>query len=111
MNENLDKILTGIAEDFHANISGKSKYYLEVDIGRQAEKLGYTDEKEKYGRAFAVVPLKEPLRGLKVMIDGRTFKDYAQFASGIAVPAYVARESRQPYKPYRPADSLVLNFA
>lgn len=111
MNRNLDNILTGIAEEFRSNISENSRYYLEVDIGKHAGKMGYSDEEMKYGKVNAVVPLKEPVKGMKVMIDGRTFTDYAQFGSGIAVPGYVARDSELPCKAYEADESMILNFA
>ncbi|MGE0084328.1 MAG: hypothetical protein AB7S75_07885 [Desulfococcaceae bacterium] len=111
MRTHLDTVLKKIAEDFRDKISGTSRFYTEVNIGKQAENLGYSDIRDKFGQANAVVPLKEPLPGLKVMIDGRTFADYAQFASGIAVPGYVARESSQTFQTYKPDDSMILNFA
>ncbi|MEZ4526195.1 MAG: hypothetical protein R2941_09780 [Desulfobacterales bacterium] len=110
MRTDLDRVLRKIGEDFQDKISENSNHYMEVSIGRHAESLGYADVKDKFGQAHAVVPLKNPLPGLKVMIDGRTFADYAQFASGIAVPGYVAKESSLPSQAYRPDDSLILNF-
>ena len=111
MRTHLDTVLKRIGENFRDKISENSKYYVEVNIGREAENLGYPDIKDKFHHVYAVVPLREPLPGLKVMIDGRTFSDYAQFTSGIAVPGYVARESSLPSQAYKPDDSLILNFA
>jgi hypothetical protein len=76
-----------------------------------AEKLGFADVKEKFNHANAIVPLKNPVSGMKVLIDGRTFADYAQYDSGVAVPGYIARESGLPYRTYRPDESMILNFA
>ena len=85
----LDMILAKIGEEFGDNISAHSRFYLEVDLGKQAEKLGYSDLKDKYRKINAIIPLKQPVSGMKVRIDGRTFVNYEQFGSGIAVPAFV----------------------
>ncbi|MFH2043822.1 MAG: hypothetical protein ABIK92_01590 [Pseudomonadota bacterium] len=111
MENNLKKILTLIGEEYKDKIFADSGYYLEVDIGKQAEKLGYDDLKNKYQRVGIVVPIKMPEAGMKVMIDGRTFVRYAQFDSGIASPEYIAKEAEMAYKPYVPKESMVLNFA
>ena len=111
MKRNLDKVLTKIGEEYEENVSGDSRFYLEVDIGKAGEKLGYPEVKEKYNRVNAVVPLKEPVNGMKVLIDGRTYVDYAQFDSGIVVPGYVARDSGLPHKAYTANDSMILVFA
>jgi len=111
MKTDLGDVLNKIGESFKQEIANESKVYLEVDIGKQAEKFGYSDMKEKYHGVSAVVPLKQALPGMKVMIDGRTFIRYAQFESGIAVPEYVAREAGLRYQTYQPNDSMILNFA
>lgn len=111
MKKDLGDILIRIGESFKEDIANGSKNYLEVDIGKQAEKFGYPDIKEQYHDVSAVVPLKQSVPGMKVMIDGRTFSNYAQFDSGIAVPEFVARESGLRYQTYQPEDSMVLNFA
>jgi len=104
-------VLESIAEEYGDNILEVSRHYIEVDIGKRAELLGYPSLKEKYGQIFAIVPLKHPLNGMKVRVDGRTFVNYAQYESGIAVPGYIADEAVQPYKPFIPNDSMILNFA
>jgi hypothetical protein len=48
---------------------------------------------------------------MKVRIDGRTFVNYAQFESGIAVPNYVARQVDLPNRAYIAQDSMICNFA
>jgi len=48
---------------------------------------------------------------MKVRIDGRTFVNYAQFDSGIAVPHYVARQVDLPHRAYVAKDSMICNFA
>jgi hypothetical protein len=111
MGNDLGDILNKIGEKYKHEIANESRFYLEVDIGKQAEKFGYSAMKEKYHDVSAVVPLKQAIPGMKVMIDGRTFINYAQFESGIAVPEYVAREAGLRYQAYQPNDSMILNFA
>jgi hypothetical protein len=104
-------LVTKTGEEFRGKISNASRFYLEVDIGKQAEKLGYPHIKQKYAAVNAVVPLKEPVAGMTVRVDGRTFVHYAQLESGIAVPGYVAEEAGLPHKTYMPNDSMIPNFA
>jgi hypothetical protein len=111
MRTDLGDVLNKIGEKFKHEIENESRFYLEVDIGKQAERFGYSEMKEKYHDVSAVVPLKQAIPGMKVMIDGRTFINYAQFESGIAVPEYVAREAGLRYQTYQPDDSMILNFA
>lgn len=110
MNPKLDNVLKRIQDKHHHNIFSPSRHYMEVDIGKEAEEMGYGDLKDKYHKVYAVIPLKESVRGMKVRIDGRTFVNYVQFESGIAVPGYVARDSTLPHKAYAPQDSLICNF-
>jgi hypothetical protein len=111
MKRHLNEVLESIAEGYGGNILASARHYLEVDIGKRAEVLGYTELEGKYGQVYAIVPLKHPNKGMKVRIDGRTFVNYAQYDSGIVVPGYVAEEAIQPYKPYIPNDSMILNCA
>jgi hypothetical protein len=111
MNTNLYKILECIADKYKSELSSDARNYIEVDIGKQAEAIGYPDLKEKYNHVNAVVPIKDPVKGMKVLIDGRTFLNYAQYDSGIAVPDYVAKDAGRPYKAFIPNDSMILNFA
>lgn len=53
--------------------------------------MGYAELKGKYGHTFAIVRLNAPRGGMKVRIDGRTFVNYAEYSSGLAVPGYLAR--------------------
>ena len=48
---------------------------------------------------------------MKVRVDGRTFVNYAQFESGIAVPNYVAGQVDLPHIAYIAKDSMICNFA
>ena len=111
MKRHLNEVFASIAEEYDDNILDGSRHYLEVDIGKRAEVLGYPKLEEKFGRVYAIVPLKHQTKGMKVRIDGRTFVNYAQYDSGIVVPGYVADKADQPYKPYIPNDSMILNCA
>ncbi|AOY57681.1 MULTISPECIES: hypothetical protein [Desulfococcus] len=110
MNRHLQETLLKIAEDFKSDIVEGSRFYIEVDIGKWASRLGYDDIYEQYGQSHVIVPIKRPQPGMKVRIDGRTFVNYAQFESGIAAPAYIARETDLPYRTYIPNDSMIRNF-
>ena len=111
MTNQLDQVLTNIGEDYKEDISRESRFYVEVDIGKKAEELGYSDLKQAYHDVKAIVPLKRPAKGMTVRIDGRTFVNYAHLESGIAIPGYVAKEVSLPYKTYEPNDSMILSFA
>jgi hypothetical protein len=111
MNYHLKKILLLLGDKFKDHILDNGEHYLEVNIGDLATKLGFSDIQEKFKNALAVIPIKAPIDGMKVRIDGRTFVDYGQFDSGIAVPGYVVRESGLPYKSYVPNNSMILNFS
>ena len=110
MKKDIDAILLKISEDYLNNIDRTARHYLEVDIGKKADQLGCTELGRRYRNVYAVVPLKRPAAGMKVRIDGRTFVDYAQFESGVAVPGYVAREAGLAHASYTPLDSMILNF-
>ena len=110
MRENLDKVLSRIGEEYREDIERNSTLYIEVDIGKEAEKLGFADLKEKYRAVNAVVPLKQGTPGMKVRVDGRTYVNYAQFDSGVAVPGYVAKEARLPARHYKANESMILLF-
>lgn len=111
MKYRLDSVLDSMQKTYHDLISGDSRFYIEVDIGKAADRLGYPEVKEKYKHVFAVIPIKVPLEGMKVRIDGRTFVNYVQFESGIAVPGYVAADSQLAARQYVPKDSMICNFA
>ena len=111
MNNHLKETLTRIGEDFKADIAEGSRFYLEVDIGKKAEQLGFIEIQEKFGPAQVIVPIKRPKPGMKVRIDGRTFVNYALFDSGIVVPGYIAKASDLPYRTFIPNDSMIKNFS
>lgn len=111
MNHRLGEVLARIGEEHRHEILAGSRTYREIDIGRQAERMGFGELAGRYRRVYAIVPLKRPRAGMTVRIDGRTFVNYAQFDSGVVVPGYVAAEAGLPAQPYVAPESLVLNFA
>jgi hypothetical protein len=110
MSNKLGEVLTKIAEEYREEISVESGTFLELDIGKEAEKLGYSNTAEKYRGRVAVVPLKRTLDGIKVMMDGRTFVDYAQLETGVVIPGYIAKEAALPSKHYEAPESIVRVF-
>ena len=110
MNDNLKKVLLLLRDEYKDRISNNARNYLEVSLADKAEKQGFSDIRDRFKGAHAVIPLKEPTKGMKVRIDGRTFVNYGQFDSGIAVPGYVAKEVDLPYETFVPNDSMILNF-
>jgi hypothetical protein len=111
MNDNLREVIARIAEDHKENIHADSRHYLEASIAQKADELGFPEVKERYKRVKVIVPLKHPVSGMKVRIDGRTFINYAQFESGIVVPNYVATQVNLPNRAYKAMDSMICNFA
>ena len=111
MNTHLNNIINSIGHEFKNDISDESRFYIEIDIGKYAEKSGFSDVADKFRKVNAIVPLKHPVSGMKVRVDGRTFINYAQFDSGIATPGYVAQKTDLAHKPYKANDSMILNFA
>lgn len=110
MKDKISEILSRIEEEYETRTKRGSRHYLEVSIGEQAARLGYVDLKEKYENTYAIVPLKFPQKGMKVRIDGRTFVNYAECQSGIAIPVYLARETGRSYKAFIPNNSMICNF-
>ena len=111
MTNNLSKVLTKIGEEYQEHICDDSRYYLEISLAQKAADLGFIEVKERYKNVYAILPLKHPVRGMKVRIDGRTFVNYAQFESGIVTPLYVARQVDLPHRAYIAKDSMICNFA
>jgi len=110
MNARLKGVIENIDMEFRDKIQKGSRHHMEVSVGEHATKLGYQDLGKKFIKTFAVVPLKDPQEGMKVRIDGRTFINYAEFDSGIAVPGYLAREAGKKYRTFVPQDSMICNF-
>jgi len=110
MMNNLSEVLAKIGEEYHENIQADSRYYLEISIAQKAAELGFSETKESYRNAYAIVPLKHPIGGMKVRIDDRTFVNYAPFESGIVVPNCVAGQMDLPHRAYIAKDSMLCNF-
>jgi len=110
MNTTIDRVLASIAEEHAPRMTGASRFYREVHIGRQAAKLGLNDIDDDIRNSHAMVLLKDPGSGMKVRIDGRTFVDYAQSADNVVVPGYVASRAAGPFRPYTAEDSMVMVF-
>jgi hypothetical protein len=111
MTNNLSAILNQIGEDYRENIREDSRHYVEINIAERAAELGFSGAEKQYKDVFAIVPLKHPVSGMKVRIDGRTFIGYAQFESGVVVPNYVASQVDLPHRAYTANDSMICNFA
>ena len=111
MTDNLREVLTRIGEEYKKNINKDARNYLEISIAEKAAELGFSEAGEQYKNVCAIVPLKRPVSGMKVRIDGRTFVNYAQFESGIVVPNYVAGQVDLPHRGYIAKDSMICNFA
>jgi len=110
MDDRLKGVIEDIYSEFRDKIQKGARHYMEVSVGEHASKLGYQDLGERFIKTFAVIPLKDPQEGMKVRIDGRTFINYAEFDSGIAVPGYLAREAGKKYRTFVPQDSMICNF-
>ena len=110
MTDNLSEVIARIGEEYKDNINRNSRHYLEISLAKKAAELGLSEAKEQYKNVCAIVPLKRPVSGMKVRIDGRTFVNYAQFESGIVVPNYVAGQADLPHRAYIVKDSMICNF-
>jgi len=110
MEKKLNAILDSIEEKYRSKISKGSPHYLEVSIGKTADELGFGDLRDNYAQTWVIVPLVGPQPGMKVRFDGRTFVNYAQFDSGIAVPGHVAGKTGRPHKVFVPEESMICNF-
>ena len=111
MSTYLREVVIKIGEDYKKIISNDSRHYLEISLAQKAAELGFSDAKERFRDVYAIVPLKQPVSGMKVRIDGRTFINYAQFESGVVAPRYVASQVDLPHRAYIAKDSMICNFA
>ena len=100
-----------LGRQYGDRLSKNGRNYIEVNLGRLADTLGYTDISDQLRCTGAIIPLKDHVPGMKVRIDGRTFVRYSQFDSGVALPGHVAGKSGLPSRPYVPNDSMILNCA
>ena len=110
MDNRIDKLLKHVEEIYGGKIERGSRHYLEVNLAEHARKLGFADLGEKYKTASAIIPLKAPQDGMKVRIDGRTFVNYSECDSGMAVPGYLASASGRKFRTFVPNDSMICNF-
>jgi hypothetical protein len=110
MDNRIDQLLEHIEETYRGKIQRGARHYTEVNLGEQARRLGFADMEEKYRNACAVIPLKGPQKGMKVRIDGRTFLNYAEYDSGMAVPVFLAKASAKKFRAFIPKDSMICNF-
>ena len=110
MDNQLKDLLKHMELEYGGKIQRGARNYLEVNLAEKARKLGYGDLDEKYSTACAIVPLKDSQPGMKVRIDGRTFVNYAEYDSGIAVPGYLAKATGMNYRAFVPNDSMICNF-
>lgn len=110
MDDTIKKLMNQLELQYGRLIQRGARNYLEVNLADQARKLGYGDLGERYKTACAIVPLNAPQSGMKVRIDGRTFVNYAEHDSGIAVPGYIAKALGGNYRSFVPNDSMICNF-
>lgn len=111
MKNKLNAVINKIEEEYKGNIQADGRNYLEVNISHKGAELGFPEIEECYKDVFAIVPLQRPVDGMKVRIDGRTFVNYDQFDSGVAVPNYVSVHADLSHKPYAAQHSMICNFA
>ena len=110
MDDRIDRLLEHIEETHRGKIQRGARHYMEVNLGEQARMLGFADLGEKYKNAHAIIPLKMPQKGMKARIDGRTFVNYAEYDSGMAVPLFLAKASGKKFRAFIPYDSMICNF-
>jgi hypothetical protein len=111
MDAQLRTLLDHIGRQHADRIAPDGRHYMEVDIGREARALGLGELSARFAATHVVVPLKAPLPGMKVRIDGRTFINYRRHRSGMAVPGDVAEAAGMRSEAYYANDSMILNFA
>lgn len=111
MNQQLKKVLEYIKDEYKNKTMANGRNYINVDIGKIALRLGFTELHKHYADREVIVSLKEPQPGMKVRIDGRTFVNYAEYSDGFAVPEHIARKAGLPFKTFIANDSMILNFA
>jgi hypothetical protein len=110
MDNQLTQVIRQLGTAYEDVIEKGSRIILEVDLGREAEKMGFDQLGHQLRGVEAVIPVKKSVDGMKVLIDGRTFVGYREYGPGIAVPGHVAGQITLPASPYVPADSLVRQF-
>lgn len=107
----LSEVLTKIGEEYQEIICDDSRHYLEISLAQKAAELGFSEAKKRFRDVYAIIPLKRPVSGMRVRIDGRTFINYAQFESGVVAPRYIASQVDLPHRDYTAKDSMICNFS
>jgi hypothetical protein len=110
MEPSLDSVIGHIEEEFDGQILRGARHYVEVNLASRAREMGFSEIADKCGHAKAIVPLRSPKQGMKVRIDGRTFVNYAQYKSGIAVPGYISEMTDRHFHRFEANDSMICNF-
>ncbi|BBO78643.1 hypothetical protein DSCW_60600 [Desulfosarcina widdelii] len=110
MDTRIDELLEHVEETYSGKLQRGGRHYLEVNLSEQARKMGFADLEKKLRTACAIIPLNAPQKGMKVRIDGRTFVNYAEYDSGMAVPGYLAKTAARKYRNFVPQDSMICNF-
>ncbi|MGD9213780.1 MAG: hypothetical protein PVJ84_03155 [Desulfobacteraceae bacterium] len=110
MDNRINELIEHVEKTYGNKMQRGARHYMEVDLAEHARKLGYADLGEKYATANAIIPLKAPQQGMKVRIDGRTFVNYAEYDSGMAVPGYLAKDSVKRFRTFVPKESMICNF-
>jgi hypothetical protein len=110
MDHRIDELLEHVEKTYASKMQRGARHYLEVNLAEEARRLGFTDLGEQYKTACAIIPLNAPQQGMKVRIDGRTFVNYAEYDSGMAVPGYLAKAAGRKFRTFFPNDSMICNF-
>lgn len=111
MDTHLRELLDQIGNSYADRIAPQGRHYIEVNVGREAGMRGMGDLGMRFAATELIVPLKAPVPGMKVRVDGRTFVNYRRHPSGMAVPGYVAEAAGLAAETYQANDSMILNFA
>ena len=110
MDNPIERLLSHVEQEYGNRIQKGARHYMEVNLAAQARKLGLGGLDDTFKTACAIIPLKDPQRGMKVRIDGRTFVNYAEYDSGMAIPGHLARLSGRTYRTFIANDSMICNF-
>ena len=110
MDTRINELLEHVERTYGSKMQRGARHYMEVNLARHARAMGFADLGEKYKTACAIIPLNAPQQGMKVRIDGRTFVNYAEYDSGMAVPGYLAKEANRKFRTFVPNDSMICNF-
>jgi len=111
MQHSMKVLIEEIGHRYHDAIDPQSRFYVEVDLGKEAAKAGMEELQRQWQGVHAIVPVKSDRPGMKVLIDGRTFVHYVQFANGVVVPGYVAEAVPElERRPYTAHEDMMLIF-